>query len=447
MDIKELIKKGCSEMECIDAILKNDENIAPEDAVASYKNAKKSFDAQFMLELEKEEAAEEAKINEKAKAVAEKALENIKVEGILEKAISTGRVHVSEPEGQWKADQAKMLSALVNVKKYGAGHKSAETVSELRTKFDQAWGQKATGVRTDSDAAGGYFVRPEFDAEVDKLVYKRSALLEAIQIRQGGEKTDINSLSTFNFTLRADQNTAIGTTVPTFAQQRVEYREAGAIVAISQYAMEASEYNLVDELIENAADAKIRFLEPAITTGKESDGDAFDGIRFHTGVTTSTIIDNGTGGTLVSKDLSNAYLAAASQSRNFGSFVLDTRELQLLREERDGQGLPIKTVEMMNGQWIHVATGRPIVVSDLMSRTNNALTSNTGGTQVGALFGELGRFRLYQRGAMDIAQSDQIFFQENQIGMRFIVRYKFGIPTQSRSSFVTLQGVENSTIS
>lgn len=446
-NLKDLIKEGKSEAECLNAILENDADIQPEEALKQFSLAKKSIEIEELSKTKKLEEQNKAQIEAEAQKIAEKALEKIEIESVLEKAISTGRVVVKENEHAWKADQAKMFKSLADLNKYGPSHKSAETISELRQKFANVWDQKVSGIVTDSDPDGGSFVRPEFDMEVDKLVYRRSELLEKIQIRRGGEKTDINSISTFDFTNRADQNTAFTETKPAFDQERLEYRETGGIVAVGTYHLNGSEYNIIDELMEQAADAKFRHMEPAITTGKVSDGDFFDGMRFKAGVVAHNIIDFGTGGKLVSKDLTNAYLKAASQTRKMGSFILDTRELCLLLEERDNQNLPIETIINVNGSWVHKKTGRPIVVSDLMSRVNTALTSNTGGTEVGAFYGDLSRFRIYQQGAMDVAQSDQVYWKENQIGIRFILRYKFGIPVNSLTSFVTLQGVLNNEIS
>ena len=445
IEVKDLIKEGKSQLECVEALLAADETLEAADALASYKSAKKAVDAAELIEAESAKKAADDAVSAQAKKVAEAALKEIKVDGIIQKAIASGQVQVTESPDAWKADQAKMFRLMVKANQPGASSAHSE-IAELKTKFSNVWNHKVAGIVTDENSSGGFFVRPEFDLTVDKIVYERSELLDAMQIRRGGDKIDINSISPFDFTNRADQNAAFAETKPTFSQERLEYRETGAIVPIAKYALEESEYDLVGELMSLAADAKIRHIEPAVTTGKVSDGDFFDGMRFKTGVTTSTIADAGTGGTLTSKDLSNAYLACASQTRKNGAFVLDTRELCLLLEERDNQNMPIETIMNVNGQFIHKKTGRPIIVSDLMSRTNNALTSNTGGVEVGAFFADLSRFRIYQNGAMDIAQSDQIFFKEAQIGFRFILRYKFGIPAQSLSSFVTLQGVENSPI-
>ncbi len=285
--------------------------------------------------------------------------------------------------------------------------------------------------------------------EMDKLVYKNSELLNEIKFRPGGDKTDIDSMGTFDLSYRTNQDTAFGETKPTFNQQRLEYREAGAIVPISQYALNGSEFNLVQELVENAADAKIRLMEFQVTSGKTAT-DPFDGIRFHAGVTVYDIIDdaNAAGsGVLSSKDLTNAYALIPSQSKAGAKFVLDTRELLLLLEERDDQNLPIETVLNVNGRWVHKATGKQIIVSDLMSRVNNGVTANNGGLDINILCGVLDRFRIYEDGGMQMDQSNEIYFKENQIGLRFILRNKWGIPVNSRSSFVAFNGARNTAIS
>lgn len=447
VNVKDMILAGKGQLECVEALLKADESLSPADALEKYSSEARVAEASKLIDASVKQTEAEKAQDVAAKELADKALAKMDVPSLLAKAEASGAIIVKEPEGAWKRDQAKMFRLLYKAKTADYTEKDRTQFVELRQKFDRVWAVKLDGNVTDAAAPGGNFVRPEFDPEVDKLVYKDSVLIKEVKIRPGGDKTDINSLSTFDFTLRADQNAPFAQTKPTTDKLSLEYREAGAVVPVSPYMLEESEPNFISELIEGAADAKIRHLEPAITTGKVSDGDAYDGIRFHTGVTAHDVINAAGTGKLLSKDLTNAWLAAASQTRNQGTFILDTREFGLLKEERDDQNLPIKTIELVNGQWIHLASGRPIIISDLMSRVNTALTSNTGGSQVGALFGVLPRFRIYQRGAMDIDQSKDIFFIENQIAFRFILRYKFGIPIRSRSSFVTLQGVQNVAIS
>lgn len=445
-DLKSLIKEGKSELECVEELLKSDESISAGDAVAAYKSALRSSEAANLIDADAESKKAADAIEAQAKILAEKALEKIEMDGVIEKAIATGKVFVKENPNQWKVDQLKMFKSLANVNKYGAGHESAKDVSELMAKFKKAWAEKA-GLRTDSDPVGGNWVRPEFDEEVDLLVRKKSQLLDAIGIRRGTDKTEINGMTNFAFTDRATQNDPFAEEIPPTQAEEVLYRETGAIVSFSPYMLTNSEHNLVDNLIELAANAKIEHLEARITTGKISDGNFFDGIRFQSGVTAFNIAAAGGTGLITSKDLTNATLAASDITAANGVFIMDRREAFLLGEERNDENQPIKTVRMQaDGSFVHEATGTKVVISNLMSRINTALTSNAGGLEVGCLFGDLSRFRIYQDGPMDVAQTDQFKWSSNQVSMRFILRYKFAIPANSLTSFVTLQGVKNNLI-
>lgn len=452
-----LLSKGMSREDIVLHIATEDETISNEDAIKAYKSAEKSFSIEkSMLETDEKEA-EEKKIEEKAtvlaEALAEKALKKIKIPSAIDPEKKSSQVKVVENDLQWKVNFGRAVQ-LIHYNKENPGNEDVrKELGELSEKARNSYksmglsiptNTKVPGIVTDTDTEGGFLVEPKFDMEMDKLVFAASELIAAITIRRGNDKTLIDSISTFDFAFRADQNAAFGEAKPTFNQEEVNYREAGAIVPISTAAMNGTPFNLTSEIMEGAVDAKIRLLEPLIATGDSSD--PFLGFRFHAGITDSPIIDTGTG-VLSSKDLTNAYLACPTQSRRQGSFVLDTREFCLLAEERDNQNLPIETVVNINGKFIHKKTGLPIIISDLMSRTNLAFTNNSGGTDVGAFFAVLPRFRYYEDGGMRIDTSKEHFFAEDQIGMRFIIRMKFAIPLQSRSSFVTLSGVKNNPIS
>ena len=206
--------------------------------------------------------------------------------------------------------------------------------------------------------------------------------------------------------------------------------------------------NLVTEIISAASDAKIRLLEPQILTNSvDVDLDPFDGIRFHPGVVAINCKNFGGTGKPVSSDLTNMYLAAPAQSRAKGKFYMDSRELFLLLEEKTTDGNYLKAVEMVNGNFVHKPTGKIITPVDTLPRTLNGVTDSSTGTDVAVIFGVMSRFRLYQYRGFRIDTSKDIFFKEDAIGMRMIMTNKQGIPVNSRSSFVTLQGVKYNAIS
>lgn len=453
--IKKLILEGKNDAEIAQAVVeyestKSEKQLGTTEAIAKKVSEIKKVE-EIVSELKKIadiEAAESAKQAEKTDLDAKvKSLVDEQLEGIKTHPLFTGEKKVTV-EDNWRPEAVEGFKLALKVGRKIANSKELDAFESYRLKNIQRWqdqkGEKAIdGVISGTDTAGGFFMPPQFDAEVDKLVFTSSALLSAMKIRQGSEKTEINSIGTFNLAFRTDENTAFGTTKPVFAQQELKYKDAGAIVDIANRALESSYYDIINELVEGGADAKIRLLEPLITTGSvDVDSDAFDGIRFHTGVATLDCANNGGSGKVVSADLTNLYLAAPSQSRFQGSFIMDSREAMVLAEEKDTNGQKLKDVEMVNGSFIHKPTGKTITIVDNMYRTCNGVIDRSTGTDVPVLFGVMPRLRFYQLGGFRIDMSKEFRFDYDATSMRFVIALKFGIPTQSRSSFVTLQGVK-----
>lgn len=434
------------------------QEVTAEEFKDAFKAAKKAYDAEKALEedakTEAQKQAEDEKIKtavEKAKAELKAELKTTSPEDLLETLKKDHRVSVKEDADAWKAETGRILQLAAKSDKT---NKENEEYHDLKSKavnrLQSVYGEKDTdAIIAQTDASGGFFMPPEFDPDVDKAVYKKSELLEKMQIRRGNEKTLINSIGTFDFTTRTSENTTATETKPTFAQEEVNPEQAIALVSLSNRALRGSAYNLISELTELAADAKIRYLEPLVTTASvDVDSDPFDGIRFQSGITTVNSINdanNNGSGIITSKDLTNMYLNAKSQTRNEDSacFVMDTRELMLLMEEEGDDGQYKEPVTIINGQFVHKKTGKRIVVSDNMYRSLNGVTDRSTGSDVPTLFGPMSRFRFYQVLGMRVATSEHIFFKEDAIGIRFTFDFMQGIPAQSQDSFVSLQGLRD----
>ena len=441
--IKKLVEKSVSIDGIIEKCASEFADVCDKEILKAIESAKKAFDIKKSYKLAAAEKVAQETLNSKVDKALEAKLKEIKLPSVLEKKSSL--VHVSEPAGAWKHDVAKAFRLK---HKQAKGTFTSEDASELAKLSEKcAMVRKSVdGLTPDIATEGGNPIRIEFDQEVDKLVYTNSQLLEAVQIRPGTQKTQINGLTNTDFTFRANTRADYAEQRPDTPSEVVDYKTAGQIIYIANSMFSDVDYNLVGELTELAADAKIRLLEPLIASGDSSA--AFLGINFSSGVTALDCINisggSGTGnGDILDNDLSNMYAASASQTRNQGVFVLDTREWLKIRNQKDSQGMPINAISMVNGQMIHKGTGRPIVSSDLMSRTNNALVANTGGTDVTVLFGKLPAFRIYQNGQMEVSTSSDYAFASDETAMRFQIHYKQAMPSQSGSKFVTLQGVKN----
>lgn len=453
--ILELLRQGKSFDEAKSIAIEEFENEEVEAIVKALKLAKKEIEAEKKLDDdEKAEAAEKAfnsRVEEATKKAVEKQLENAKVPSSLNNFDRKEAVSTNDQPEQWKQDTGRFIQ-LISEKHLN--QKGQEELIDLKEKFEkrqaEVMGQKSTdAIIAGTDAAGGYFMEPKFDMEVDKLVYEGSALLQAMKMRPGSEKTLINSISTFNFVHRTDENTAFTETRPTFAQEELKYQDLGAIVGLSNRALNGSAYNLTQELTELAADAKIRKLETVIPTGKASTADPtdtndtfkFNGIWFTSGVTTVNAINKGGTGKVTSADLHAMFLAAPAQTRAKGSFLLDSRELGVLMAEKASDGHLLKQVVNINGKFIHTLSGKEIIPVDNMERTLNSTTGYSG-TDIPVIFGVLDRFRFYTLGGMRVNTSTERYFEKDQTALRFIMSYKQGIPTYSLSSFVLLLGVK-----
>lgn len=452
--ITKLKREGKTEDEINFEISKSFPQLEVKEIVEALKAAQKAVDIESQVKTEEAKAAQKAEIIATTKEIV-----NQQVEEELSKIKNAGNPFGSQPQikenpEQWKLELAESFKLMVKVQAKTATASEQDEYREQRNKTLNRWaevhGEKTIdAVITGTDASGGFFMAPQFDAEVDKIVYDSSELLSAIKMRPGTEKTEINSISTFDFAYRSNENAAFGATKPTFAQQEHKYRDAGTLVYVANRALQGSYYNLVAELMELAADAKIRLLEPLLTTGSTADSPTaapFNGIRFHTGVTTLDCKNSGGSGRLETTDLTRLFLAAPSQTRKQGLFIMDSREAMLLAEEKDSNGRPLELVKMVNGSYIHMPTGKQIIIVDTMSRTCSGVTDSQNGTDVPVLFGVLDRFRYYSLGGLRVDTSKDFSFDTDSMTMRFVMSNKWGIPAQSRSSFVTLQGVKSNAV-
>ena len=442
--IKKLLAEGKSQEEIKTAIveaLAKKEVEAVEDiksviveAMQEVEAAKSIGEAFGSIESDKKSAGLEAKIKE-----LEAKVDGVKMSGSLNSGVV-----VKNADVQWKKDVVDAIHLHCKLKKEGyLSQKEMGLVSSIKERVVNATKAVSDGMITGTDAAGGYLIRPEFDAEIDKLLYTKSALLDSMKIRSGNEKTLINGIGTFDFSYRATDNAAFGQTRPTITEQEINYRDAGCVVPMAAKLLDMADYNIISEIVEGAADAKIRLLEPQILVASvDVDLDPFDGVRFHTGVTALNCKNYDGSKKLESIDLTNAFLAAPAQSRSNGMFFMDSRELMLLLEEKATDGHYQKAVEIVNGAFIHMATGKKIVAVDTLHRLLNGVTDRSTQNEVAVIFADMSRFRFYQKGGLRIDTSKDIFFLEDQIALRFILTNKQGIPTNSRSSFVTIQGVE-----
>jgi len=99
-----------------------------------------------------------------------------------------------------------------------------------------------------TDANGGYWVRQEFDAEVDKLTAENSELLDVIKIRPGDEKIAVNGIQTVDYTYRANDDTDFSKKQPVFTQDTYSMYDAGMILAVSSRLLDSSFYDLDTKL-------------------------------------------------------------------------------------------------------------------------------------------------------------------------------------------------------
>jgi HK97 family phage major capsid protein len=456
----ELIREGKSLDDVKLIVLEEYKSATPEEIVEGLKQAqdviKMDEQAEKKEVAEKEEKEFESRIEKTAEALVEKKLEEKKIDSVLEQFKSGEKVVVKEDPTHWYKEAGEYIQ--LQLKK----NKSVDELTKMKAyeqKSVDSWMKiydKKTldGIIAGTDAAGGAFMPYVFDMEVDKLIFKNSGLLAAIKKRKGDEKTVINSMSTFNFVHRTDENATFTSTRPTYAQSTISPKDTGAIVNVSNSALRGSAYNLMAELIESSADSKIRAFEKIITTGKAStvnpddsnDTFAFNSMWFTSSVSTIACKNSGGTGKIVSSDLTNLFLTAPSQTRAMGVFLMDSRELMVMMEEVGDDGQYKEPIVVVNNKFIHKKTGKEIIPVDNMIRTLNSTTGYSG-TDIPVIFAPLDRFRFYEVGGMRIDTSQDRYFEYDQLGLRMIMRYLQGVPTYSLSSIVLLTGVKYSAVS
>lgn len=424
-----LIKKGLSKSEVLSQVADHADykGLEVSDIAEAFASASKAVEAEKAIDAKAKSEADQKALDEKVNKIAEKQVEEIlknkKVDGLLSQPVV-----VSEVKDAWKKDTFDMFKAMYQ--------KDAKKVAELSEKAKKVREAEGKAVRTDSDGAGGYWVRPEFDDEVDKEVYETSALLNFAKIRAGHDKVTINGIGTIDLAFRTNQATAFGDLTPTFTQKELFFREFGGIVAIAENMIMYNYYDVTGELSILFADSKIRLLEPLIIQGDADGTDPFDGIVNTTGITSVDAKNKGGSGKITSADLSAMYLGCSAQTRNAKSacFVMDTRELMVLLEEKAEDGHYLRAVEMVNGVAMHKPTGKVILTVDTLTRVDGSIP---------VVFGVMDRFRIYTDGGLQIAQSSERYFEYKQLGIRASQNYMQGVPTNSLASFVSLSGIKN----
>ena len=380
-----------------------------------------------------------ANIESLVKAQVDLVLKDIKVDPIM------GRqsVQVSEHPESWRLDMVKSMIY------QGSNRLSVDEASDfdsVRTRIKNrnvaVTKDLSSSLNVTTSNQGNDLIPVEFDMEIDKLVYTQSEFLDAIKIRKGTESTDINGIGTFDFTARTTDSRSFTETAPSTAKVNIDYRDAGAIVAVTNRMMNGSAYNVVSELLELAADAKIRYLEPILACGRVTgSGDPFNGIWF-SGINTKTAKNNAPGSGLIEfADLTNIFLGTAAQTRRSPSacFVMGTDELQNLMDRVDKNGQPIEIIKEVGGKFYF--KGRRIIACDLLPGVNGVTDKSTA-PHVPVFYGALDRFRVYQNGSLDVKSSGEAGFEEDATKFRFKFEFKVGLPSHSLTSFTALLGVK-----
>ena len=469
--ILDMLKKGMT-LEQIKVALLEDE--AHKDAdlteVAKHiKNAQTIIQQEADQKAADEKAARDAEVEAQKQAIIAEAKKQAEAElantDVKSKLDPSNAVEVKEQKGVWMAETAEYIKLAIGFRKNELTSKQVTRFNELREKnynsqaefHMKSYGMKLenaqskatnSGMNVTTDASGGYFIRTEFDQELDKLYYEGSELLDEIRIRPAEEDIAINGIGTFNYTYRANDDTNITKTKPTLNQDTLALKDAGAIVPISNRLLSGSYYNLVSELMEGESDAGIRLFEQQITTGDDAESDeVFDGIWFTSGISTLVAKNSGTSGAINPSDLHNLFLSCAAQTRRKGSYVMRAQEFQYLYGLKDSTGRPIgdELFNWINGKLYFKGTGKRVILVDNMEGVNG-VTNKTTQTEYPVIFGDLSRFRLYRKGGRQIDMSQHVYFEYNQMAIRFILENAQTIGTNSKSSFVALTGIKENAV-
>lgn len=460
-----MLRKGMSMEDIKLALLDEDSKLEVKTMAEAVTKAQKIFDSEKEQKDQENQIAKQKEMDElitkKAEDIAKKQVEAALKEIKVNSSITTNSEHIEikENPGVWKAETAEYFKLAKNLKTlndenrarfYELAEKNFNSQADYyKRQFGLDLKTTNSGSFVGTDANGGYWVRQEFDAEVDKLMYTSSDLINNVQVRPGDEKIAINGIQTVDYSYRTNDDTNWSKVQPTFTQDTITLKDAGAILAVSNRLLESSFYDIAGELVQVMTDAEIRLLEQQMTTGDDNESDeVFDGMWFTSGITSLAAKNAGGSGAIDPSDLHNAYLSCAAQSRKQGFHLLRTEEFQYLYGLKDTTGRPIgdEIFMMVNGQWMHKGTGRPVLVLDQMEKVNG-VTNKTSQPNVPYMFAVLPRFRYYRKGGRKIDFSDQRYFEYSQVAWRFVIENVQGIPTNSLSSFVAVTGLVETAVS
>lgn len=343
----ELIRKGVLKEDIFSKYMdEKGDDYNQDEFTSEYTKAAKMAQAEKAEADAAKKAADQKAFDEKVKAAVDAQVKTA-LEALPVNARSEG-VEVKENEGVWRSEMTEFLK-LMAIRPQNLKTAQYERIQELSEKgfnsqkdfYYKKHGividQKATnsGSYVGADANGGYWVRQEFDAEVDKLVYDESQIMQYVRVRQGDEKIAINGIQPFSYSYRTNDDTDFSKVQPVFTQDTITLKDAGAIVAAASRLLESNYYDLAGEIAELAKDAEIQLFEQQITTGDDNESDeVFDGMWFTSGISTVVAKNSGGTGAIDSADLTNAWLGCAAQTRNKGVHIMRTQSLRTWQTKR-----------------------------------------------------------------------------------------------------------------
>jgi len=428
------------------------------DVADAWKTAKKSVEIAKMIEAKEEIDASEKELSDKIEKAVAKRLEDAKKEtpvtSKLKEFDGAGSVTIKDMDNQEEmklAGEYLTLGMQKSVEKLEFSTenlRSFQEKGELLNKVESSKyyqpGQKATTAYT--DATGGVTVPTIVDAEIDKLTRTKSPLIDLISPKKGDAKTQINSIGNFTISERANESASYPSIDLSTSKTELEYKQAGGIVGITDLFQLGTSLNIISEITELFSDAEVSLLNKLIIT-KKGTGTDFSGVWFTSGITAQAA-----GTTKVKEaDLIAMHKAIDSKSKEAPglAFVLRSSAVADLVAEVDGDSARGNFMRVIGDtnvgrKYYHIATGVRVIINDDTQTDLDGFTADNGANNHAAVLGDWKRFRMYTKQNGRKLSSDSGLgagFDKSITNLKYETSYKFGIPEQSKSSFVALTGI------
>ena len=336
-------------------------------------------------------------------------------------------------DNSWKEPMRKMILHAAK----GNEAQARELESGIKQYNEQKFGIKAT-LRGDSDSVGGYSVPQDWEAGLRQIMSDNFGVVNDLnEIQVSSDTYNAQSINTASLTWTTNQDTALTETNQTFNTAALTLRDLGGFTNISNDLIADTNFNLLDVLMKNVAEAYGREISVGVLAYDVSvTSNPFNGIYFTTSVGSKTSAS----GTLSLEDINGLIAARNNRSLAGAKLYMNMKTLLEIESMRDTVGQPVVRTDLASGVNRFIK-GFPVVITeDLPNTFNAALTARTGGVFSSIIFGNVAKDFVFvsKAGSFELDFDKSFRFTTRQTTMRFCKRMAWGIPSDIAPAFSRL---------